>query len=174
MKRRRFFWHPVAALVGAILLLFLSPGWASALTLWPNVARCASPHCYSRAVDYHSGINAVTVNIQHNWMSMLDQTQSPYQTPVVDRVDCGGSFSTNTCAFFESKQVWISSTDHTRWIEVGVRNGYVPPDWHMTTGQPGCNCQAYYTYWEDGPGSASSNVHIISYTSPDNSQCREA
>jgi hypothetical protein len=143
------------------------PWVASAADYWPGAAHCNSPHCYSRAVDWHDNLNAVSVNIQHNWMSMLDQTASPYQEPVIDRVSCPGSFSTSICPWFLSKQVWISDKGHTTWVEVGVRNGYEPPDWKMTNGQPGCNCQAYYEYWEDGPG-GSSHVHVIANISPDN------
>lgn len=155
----------VFALTGFVSLF--SSGVAYASQYYPGAAKCSNPHCYLRAVDWHSGISAATAVMQYSWMSMLDQTQNPYQESVI--APCPGSFSTNKCPWFESKEIWMSNLDHTRWVEVGIRNGYEAPDWKLTNGQPGCNCQAYYLYWEDGPGSATENTHIIANISPDNS-----
>lgn len=154
----------VAGLIGIALTLVV-PTAAQASDLYPGAAKCDNPHCYLRAVDFHDNIDSVEANIQHNWMSMLDQTARGYEEPVIDRVSCK-TFSTHICPWFVTKQIWISDKGHTKWVEVGVRNGYQPPDWKLSDGRPGCGCQAYFQYWEDGPG-GSDHVHVIANISPD-------
>jgi len=130
---------------------------------WPGANSCRS-HCYDRAVDFHSNLMGGSTLIQSTWFSMLDQTQAPYQTPVIDNSDCPGE----TCAFFISREMWLGGPEH--WIEVGLRDGYEYPQWRMPNGAPGCGCQAYFQFWEDGPGPAGTytNTHVIANITPDN------
>jgi len=129
---------------------------------WPGAQSCVNPHCYDRAVDYHSGLMAASTRIQSTWFSVLDQTQEPYQTPAIENSDwCGG-----TCPWFMTREMWLGDLHH--WIEVGLRNGYEDPRWRLPDGAPGCGCQAYFQFWEDGPGSADTHIHVIANITPDN------
>jgi hypothetical protein len=131
---------------------------------WPGAHSCVNPHCYDRAVDFHGNLIAGSTRIQSNWFSMLDQTTAPYQTPVVENsAFCGG-----TCPWFISREMWLGDQDH--WIEVGLRDGYEYPQWRMPDGSPGCGCQAYFQFWEDGtgPDSPDADTHIIANIAPDN------
>ena len=128
----------------------------------PGAKSCVNPHCYDRAVDYHGDIIAGSTRIQSTWFSMLDQTKVPYRTPVIENSEyCGG-----TCPWFITREMWIGDQQH--WIEVGLRNGYEYPQWRMPDGTPGCGCQAYFQFWEDGAGSADTHTHVIANVAPDN------
>ena len=89
---------------------------------------------------------------------MLDQTQAPYQTPVLDNSDC----QNGTCPWFISREMWLGDPHH--WIEIGLRNGFESPQGDMPNGAQGCGCQAYYQFWEDG---ATGATHVIANISPD-------
>ena len=151
--------------IAALFIALLNSGAAQAAVAptWPGAQKCENPHCYDRAVDFHSGLIGGTTLIQSTWFSILDQTQAPYQTPVIDNSDCPG---TGTCPWFISREMWLGGQQH--WIEVGVRNGYEYPQWRMPDGAPGCGCQAYFQFWEDGPGDPLSHTHVIANIAPDN------
>jgi len=162
------------AIVLSGFISLLGSGTASASVVpsgvyYPGATRCTPQHCYLRAVDNRSGITGLTAVMTYSYMSMLDQTQDPYEEPVIDHNSCPTSFSTHICPWSVSKEMWVADSQGKHWVEVGLRNGYEAPDWKLPSGQPGCNCQAYYLYWEDGPGSAIENTHIIANISPDNS-----
>src|ERR1700761_4796204 len=150
----------------ALFITLLNPGTAHAAIApdWPGAKSCESQHCYDREVDFHSDLDGATTQIQSSWFSMLDQTKAPYQTPVIDNSDCPGS---GTCPWFISREMWLGGQQN--WIEVGVRDGYEYPQWRMPDGTPGCGCQAYFQYWEDGPGDPFSHTHVIANVSPDGS-----
>ncbi len=130
---------------------------------WPGAEKCVTPHqhCYSRAVDVHSDLIAASTAIQSTWFSMLDQTQAPYQTPVVDNGDC----TNGTCPWFITREMWLGDPNH--WIEIGLMDGYESPQWRMPNGAPGCGCQAYFQYWEDGDDRQGTE-HVIANITPDN------
>jgi hypothetical protein len=73
-----------AAVAAALLLVPHADAAAKPDRLYPGAQSCVSPHCYSRAVDYHSKIDAVRVTIQHSWFSMLPNATPGYATPVID------------------------------------------------------------------------------------------
>ncbi|HEY0717256.1 MAG TPA: hypothetical protein VGD68_06535, partial [Streptosporangiaceae bacterium] len=54
--------------------------------------------------------------------------------------------------------------------EVGLRDGYESPQWQLPDGSPGCGCQAYFQFWEDGtgPDSPPADTHVIANIAPDN------
>jgi hypothetical protein len=141
-----------------------APGAADAVAVyWPGAEKCVSPHqhCYSRAVDVHSNLVAVSTTIQSTWFSMLDQTQAPYQMPVF--AYCSGQL----CPWFITREMWLGDRSH--WIEVGLMNGYESPQMRLPDGSPGCGCQAYFQFWADGPaGDANATTHVIANISPDN------
>ena len=151
----------IAALMGAFVMV--SPAVAQAATPdSPGAQSCVNPHCYARSVDYHSDLIAGSTRIQSTWFSMLDQTQAPYQTPVIESSDwCDG-----ICPWFMTREMWLGDQQH--WIEVGLRNGYESPQWRLPNGTPGCGCQAYFQFWEDGPGPADTHTHVIANIAPDN------
>jgi hypothetical protein len=154
----------VAGVIIALSFLAATGGAADAASPdWPGAQQCSTNHCYSRAVDIHSNLIAATTTIQSSWFSMEDQTLWPYATPVVDNVDCLGG----TCPWFISRELWLGDQSH--WIEIGLRNGYEYPDWTMPNGAPGCGCQAYYEFWEDGANKgATGATHVIANITPDN------
>lgn len=154
---------PAIAVAAALSFLVANGSPANAASAyWPGAQKCVN-HCYSRAVDAHSNLIAATSTIQSSWFSMEDQTLAPYTTPVVDNTDC----SNGTCPFFISREIWLGDKSH--WIEIGLRNGYEYPDWTLSNGAPGCGCQAYYQFWEDGTNSgATGATHVIANISPDN------
>jgi hypothetical protein len=155
---------------GAVIMAVLSfmtatGGTANAASAyWPGAQQCWNTHCYSRAVDVHSDLIAAQTTIQSSWFSTEDQTLSPYETPVVDNTDCSGG----TCPWNMSRELWLGDRSH--WIEVGLRNGYENPQWTLPDGSPGCGCQAYYEFWEDGAnsGKTSGATHVIANVTPDN------
>jgi hypothetical protein len=147
--------------VAAAALFFIAANSATAeaaSAYWPGAVKCTPNHCYSRAVDVHSNLIAASTSIQSSWFSMLDQTRVPYDTPAVDNSDCANG----TCPWFISREMWFGDRNH--WIEIGLRNGYEFPQWHMPNGAPGCGCQAYYQFWEDGPNG---ETHVIANIIPD-------
>jgi hypothetical protein len=150
----------VVAAVGVVLSMG-TPAMAAPTV--PNARSCVSPHCYSRAVDYHSKINGARVTIQHSWFSMLPNTTPGYETPVIDRRCIGG----DPCPWSISRQIWLGGRGG--WVEVGLRNGFQSTRWKFADGRSGCGCQAYYQYWEDGPGDAYTHTHLIANISPDDS-----
>jgi hypothetical protein len=150
--------------MAALSFLAATGGAADAASpRWPGAQQCSPIHCYSRAVDIHSNLIAATTTIQSSWFSMEDQAHWPYATPVVDNVDCGGA----ACPWFMSRELWLGDRSH--WIEIGLRNGYEYPQWTLPNGAPGCGCQAYYQFWEDGANSgAIGATHVIANITPDN------
>ena len=80
----------------------VNPGVAQAATSdWPGAQSRVNPHCYTRAVDYHSNLIAGSTLIQSSWFSMVDQTLAPYQTPVIENShSCGG-----TCPWFMTREM---------------------------------------------------------------------
>ncbi len=66
--------------------LTLPPATAPAVALtWPGAKSCNYP---DQAVDFHRDRIGGSTLSQSTWFSMLDQTQAPYQTPVIDNRDC--------------------------------------------------------------------------------------
>lgn len=162
MRVRRFM-YTVIGVATALVLGATNSGVASAASAyWPGAQKCFKTHCYSRAVDVHSNLIAASTTIQSSWFSMLDQTTAPYQTPVVDNTDCAASHK--TCPWFIDREMWLGDQKH--WIEIGLMNGYEDPDWRLPNGAPGCGCQAYFQFWEDGLNG--SVHHVIANISPDN------
>jgi hypothetical protein len=149
--------------VAALFFVIVNSGMAQAegVPSWPGAQSCVNPHCYDRAVDYHSDLMAGSTRIQSTWFSIVDQANAPYQTPVVDNSYCPGE----TCPWFMTREMWLGDQHH--WIEVGLRNAYEPPQWRLPDGTPGCGCQAYFQFWEDGPGPADTSTHIIANIAPD-------
>lgn len=151
-----------AAAVGLAMFFVWAPSSPAlaASAYWPGAEKCIVPHqhCYSRAVDVHSNLMGASTSLQSTWFSMVDQTQPPYQTPVVDD-ECGNG----TCAWFITHELWLGDPGH--WIEIGLRDGYESPQSRLPDGSPGCGCQAYYQFWEDGPTGAE---HVIANITPDN------
>lgn len=152
----------ITTATASIGLAMALPASAANPPVYPGADSCYPTHCYSRAVDIHSNIKAAQVNIQSVWMSLLDQTAPGYQSPVVNYGCAGGN-----CGWFITHELWLGNGSD--WIEVGIMNGWESPQMHFADGRPGCNCQAYFTYWEDGPGDENSHRHLIANTTPDNS-----
>jgi hypothetical protein len=100
--------------------------------------------------------------MRNSWFSMLDQTDPRYRTNVIS--NCGDG----SCAFFISRELWLGNSN-TGWVEVGIRNGYQDPRMKFADGRPGCGCQAYFTFWEDGPGDPYDHTHLIEDITPDDS-----
>lgn len=161
LRARRLIYAVITAAITLVLAATNSGVASAASAYWPGAQKCASRHCYSRAVDVHSNLIEASTTIQSSWFSMLDQTTVPYQTPVVDNSDCAASHE--TCPWFIDREMWLGNQNH--WIEIGLMNGYEPPDWRLPNGAPGCGCQAYFQFWEDGPNGAH---HVIANISPDN------
>lgn len=164
-SRRRVLAAVMTAAALLVALLSSGPAQAAVTPTSPGAQSCGFPHCYDRAVDFHSNLIGASTLIQSSWFSMLNQTQAPYQTPVIDNNsdDCSG---VGTCPWFISREMWLGGRQG--WIEVGLRDGYEYPEWRMPDGSPGCGCLAYYQFWEDGPGDAFTHTHVIANITPDN------
>ena len=151
--------------MGTVVLV---PGRASAADppVYPGAAKCYPTHCYMRAQDNHSGLQAMEMTMQSTWFSVLDQTRPGYERPAVDTSCVGGN-----CEWFQNHEMWLQQADGKRWVEVGLKNSYQPREESFADGRPGCGCQAYYMFWEDGGSGADvhATTHLIANVTPDDS-----